>query len=354
MDYWLSCAKCGKSYPSSYRGQTCAVCGGILEVEYKGTVRKSIAGARSFWDLEPLLPKGEYKHFEVGMTKLMASHESSKLFFKLEFENPTRSFKDRGSVVEVAKAKEYGYNKIVCASTGNMAYSIAYYAKLYGIEASVFISRSANKDKLVDIKSTHDAELHMINGDFTRAQGDAEVYAKKSKAFLAGDYCYRKEGQATIAYELLVQRPSLKNIIVPVGNATLFSALFKAYALLQKARMVKELPKLIGVEAAGCPPIYNAMKHGSEIKYIRPHTYADAIAVGFPTYGSEAVYAVNQTGGMFMVVSDAQMKAQQEWFYNEYGIKIELASAAGIAAYRKLGKAIRNEETAIILTGANV
>ncbi|MGC8669981.1 MAG: threonine synthase [Candidatus Micrarchaeia archaeon] len=354
MEYVLKCTKCSKTYPSSYKSQTCDLCGGILEVIYDYKInRKVFENAQSFWDFEPLMPKGIYKHFELGMTKLIPSKERN-LFFKLEFENPTKSFKDRGSIIEVAKAKEYGYDSIACASTGNMAYSISYYAKLYGINSSVFISKGANKDKLINIKDTHDAELHLINGDFTKAQRDAELYAKKNNAFLGGDYCYRKEGQATIAYEMFMQRPSLSNIIVPVGNATLFSALYKAYAMLKKAHIVKTVPRLIGVEAENCSPIYNAIKSNSSIKYTKPRTLADAIAVGMPTYGDQAIEAVNNTEGLFVTVSDKEMAASQEQFYMEYGIKIELAAAAGIAASKKLSRTIKNEETAIILTGANI
>jgi len=353
MDYDLKCINCGRVYNSKYRNQVCEACGGLLEVIYKGHAsRKFFEGVQSFWDFEPLMPKGAYRHFELGMTKLIKSNYNGA-FFKLEFENPTGSFKDRGSAIEVAKAKEYGYKYIACASTGNMAYSISYYAKLYGIEASVFISKGANKDKLIDIKSTHDAELHLINGDFTKAQVDAAAYAKRNGAFLAGDYCYRKEGQSTIAYELYMQNPSISNIIIPVGNATLFSALYKAYSTIKKLGIINSIPKLIGVEAKGCAPIYNAITHNSNIKYEKPKTYADAIAVGFPTYGNEAIEAVKRTGGMFITVSDNDMSKEQERFYAGYGIMIELAAASGIAAYAKLRKSLKGS-TAIILTGANI
>ncbi len=355
MDYKLKCLACGAEYDQSYSSQLCSKCGGILEVIYRGAkALGKIKGAQSFWDFEPALPKGSYKHFEVGMTKLIKAKNTQNLFFKLEVENPTRSFKDRGSVVEVAKAKEYGYDEIVCASTGNMAYSTAYYAKLYGINATVFISRGANKDKLIDIKSTKDADLHMINGDFTKAQRDAEEYAKRNDSFLGGDYCYRKEGQGTIAYELFIQRPSLKNIIVPVGNATLFSALYKAYSMLKEAHITDEIPRLIGVEASGCSPIFSAIKRSSGIKYTKPRTFADAIAVGLPTYGEQAIEATRETGGTFVTVSDSEMARQQELFYKEYGIIIELAAAAGIAAYSKLQSSFKKEETAIIISGGNV
>jgi threonine synthase len=355
MEYMLRCLTCGTTYSSSYPSQVCNKCGGITEVIYKNQdMSISIKGAESFWDFERLLPKGKYKHFELGMTKLIRAKDNPKLFFKLEFENPTGSFKDRGSAIEVAKAKEYGYDEIVCASTGNMAYSIAYYAKLYGINATVFISKGANKDKLIDIRSTHDAQLHLINGDFTKAQREAEEYAKRHGAFLGGDYCYRKEGQSTIAYELFLQRPSLKNIIVPVGNATLFSAFYKAYMLLKKFNYISSIPRLIGVEASKCAPILSALEHNSQIKYTKPRTFADAIAVGMPTYGNQAIDAVHATNGMFVAVSDVEMAEQQEVFYKEYGIVIELAAAAGIAAYKKLSNSIKISDTAIVISGSNV
>ncbi len=358
MDYVLKCRNCGTKYLASYKSQICRRCGSILEVEYKKAAKelKKLPSAKSFWDLEPLLPNGRYGHFAVGMTKLVPSNEKDSLFFKFEFENPTHSFKDRGSVIEVAKAKEYGFDRIVCASTGNMAYSISYYAKLYGIDATVFISKGANKDKLIDIKSTHDAELHLINGDFTAAQKEAERYAQRNGAFLSGDYCYRKEGQSTIAYELYLQARDAKNIIIPVGNATLFTAIYKAYAQMKAAGLVGAIPRLFGVEASGCAPIYKAAKSATGIKYEKPKTFADAIAVGFPTYGDEAIEAARISKGEFVTVTDKDMKANQEKIYIEYGIKIELAAAAGLAAYKKLCREgrIGNEKTVALLSGSNI
>ncbi|MGC8648593.1 MAG: threonine synthase [Candidatus Micrarchaeia archaeon] len=358
MNYALRCKQCGIEYASSFEKQTCERCGGILEVIYhekQGEARK-LTYAKGFWDFEPLLPNGKYKHFAVGMTKIVPSNDNDNLFFKFEFDNPTHSFKDRGSVIEVAKAKEYGFDKIACASTGNMAYSISYYAKLYGIEATVFISKGANRDKLIDIKSTHDAELHLINGDFTAAQKEAERYAQRNDAFLGGDYCYRKEGQSTIAYELFLQARDAKNIIVPVGNATLFTALYKAYTRMKTAGLISTMPRLFGVEASGCSPLYKAAKNATEIKYEKPKTFADAIAVGFPTYGSEAIEAARLSKGEFITVSDKEMRSSQQEIYKEYGVKVELASAAGLEAYEKLCKrnTIGKEQTVIILSGSNI
>jgi len=353
MEYSLRCLSCGSVFPYSSK-QVCPKCGGILEVEYKDNAHADFPSKpKSFWSFESLMPNGKYRHFELGMTKLIESTEPG-LYLKLEFENPTRSFKDRGSAIEVAKAKEYGYDKIVCASTGNMAYSISYYAALYGLDAVVFISRGANKDKLFDIRQTHDAELHLINGDFTAAQAYAEEYAEKNRAFLAGDYCYRKEGQSTIGFELAAQAQDLSNIIMPIGNGTLFSGVYKAYERMKEMRNSKvKIPRLIGVQADGCAPVAKAFKEGVEVKYAKPATAADAIAVGYPSYGMQVLRAVKDTNGTIVTVSDKAMRIEQERFYNEYGIKVELAAVASIAAYRKLARKLKGK-TAALITGANL
>ncbi|MGC8628861.1 MAG: threonine synthase [Candidatus Micrarchaeia archaeon] len=348
MEYKLRCLSCGAVYERSLKSQICPKCKGLLEVEYTG--KEEMHKAKSFWDFEPLLPKGYYVHYDLGFTNLIESKESKDLLLKLEFLNPTGSFKDRGSVIEVAKAKEYGYKKVVCASTGNMAYSLSYYARLYGIKATVFISKSANKNKLFDIKSTHGAELHLIEGDFTEAQKEALAYSIAHNAFLTGDYCYRKEGQSTIAFELFSQDPEISNVIMPIGNGTLFSAVYKAYARLVRMGLLKKVPRLIGVQASLAAPIVHA--RGKSITYEKPRTKADAIAVGLPTYGQQVLSAVKATQGFLVTVSDKEMIAWQSRFFKEYGRAAELAGVASLAAYQKVKNKLKGKSVALI-TGAN-
>jgi threonine synthase len=346
MDYYLKCTKCGEVYNRHYDGQTCGKCGGLLEVVYKGKLPK-IAGAYSFWDFKPILPKGIYKEFEVGLTKTIKGKEEG-LYLKLEIENPTHSFKDRGSVIEVAKAHEYGYDEIVCASTGNMAYSLAYYAKAYGIKAKIFVSKNVSKDKMEYIRKTHDANVTKVDGDFSLAQKHAEKYAKRRNVFLTGDYCYRKEGQKTIAYELNWHK--FDNIIVPVGNATLISGILKAIVEMKASGSIKKVPKVIGVESESCKPLYDAFKSG-KLKYEKPNTIADAIAVGYPTFGMQAIELLKKLGGYMVTVSDKEMESEQNLFYQDYGLVAELAGVASLAAYKKLKP---KGKTVAIISGANV
>ncbi|MGC8649199.1 MAG: threonine synthase [Candidatus Micrarchaeia archaeon] len=352
MDYKLKCIKCGKEFDSSYKGQLCDSCNSILYIEYiKANKRSKLEFNGSFWDLEDMLPKAKYKHYMLGATPLIPSLNNSNLLLKLETANPTHSFKDRGSIVELAKAQEYGYNEVVCASTGNMAYSIAYYAKLAGIRAKIFISKNASKDKVRDIRETHDADIEHVDGDFTKAQKLAERYAKEHNVFLAGDYGYRREGQRTIGFELAFQARNIDYIFTPVGNATLISGLIKAWLEMLDMKIIKKIPKIVGVEASLSAPLYKAFINNEKVKYVSPKTKADAIAVGYPTFGDEVLENLRGINGSIMTVTDKEMQIEQNRFYREYGQIAELAAVASIVAYRKLkpkGKAVA------IISGGNI
>ena len=331
-----------------FRQQLCDNCGGILEVDYHGTPNVKILH-KDFWSYEPLLPKGEYKHYKLGNTTLLPSVEKD-LFLKLEMENPTKSFKDRGSVVEVAKALEYGYDEVVCASTGNMAYSVAYYAKLGGIRSAIFVSKNANWLKIRNIRETRDADIHRVDGDFTEAQRRAINYARRKGAFLVGDYGYRKEGQKTLIYEVIAELPDVKNILIPVGNATLFSAAYKGLTELRRYGLSRSMVRLIAVQASLTNPLAVAFRTGKRVKYQQPLTDAGAIAVGYPTYGEQAIEGLGATGGTVVDVADEEMEEERKSFYREYGLQVEMAGVASMAAFRKAS--LKGKSVAVI-SGAN-
>ncbi len=353
MKYSLKCTTCQEKYAQTYKSQICKKCHGVLEVVYTSRPEGFGFGVSSFWGYRHFLPDSDsYREYEVGFTKLIKSRENKKLFLKLELQNPTRSFKDRGSVIELAKAEEYGYKNIVCASTGNMAYSLAYYAKLYGIKTTVYISDNANKDKIRNIKETNDAEIIKVRGDFTTAQKLAEKHSITKRAFLTGDYCYRKEGQKTIVYEIMEQMKGVQNVIVPIGNATLFSGMLESFKEIKDSGLRVRIPKLIGVQSSLCSPFYDAVESGGTIKYKVPKTDADAIAVGLPTFGNQALSYMKELDAKVMTVTDAEMKKEQKLFYEKYGVIAELAGVAPIAAFKKLE--LEDEETIAIITGGNV
>jgi threonine synthase len=340
---------CGLKYQMGYKSQICK-CGGILEVNYKSRIK--IPKSESFWDYQDCLPTSKYKRLMLGGTRMLEADEKN-LILKLELYNPTRSFKDRGSVIEAAKAREYGYKTLAVASTGNMAYSLSYYSKIYEIKAHVFISKSASRDKIYNIMKTHDAVLHKVNGDFSNAQAEAILYARKNSAFLAGDYCYRKEGQKTLAYEIITQCENVRQIIVPVGNATLISGIYKGLCEMKASGNISSLPRLIAVQAEKCAPLAKAFNNNSRIVYEKPRTAADAIAVGMPTFGNQAIEAIRNTKGMALTITEKEMVKRQQQLYEKYGILAELASSAVLAAYYKMQNTEKGKTVAII-SGGNV
>ena len=341
MSYHLECLACETRLSMDYPRQLCSKCGGMLEVVYAHAPKvKELR--KAFWSYEPFLPDSEYKHYKLGCTTLLPAKEEN-LFLKLELENPTKSFKDRGSVVEVAKALEYGYDEVVCASTGNMAYSVAYYAKLAGISATIFVSKNANWLKIRDIRETRDANIIRVDGDFTEAQRRAINYTRRRKAFLTGDYGYRKEGQKTLLYEVVAELPSVKNVLVPVGNATLLSATYKAAVELKEVGVLAKLPRLIAVQASLTDPLVVAFNTDRKVRYQKPVTDAGAIGVGYPTYGDQAVGGIRATNGTAVDVTDQEMEVERKAFYREYGLQAEMAGVASMAAFRKIdleGKSI--------------
>jgi threonine synthase len=315
-------------------GQLCTKCGGILEVVYP-RLAKVRSLKKDFWSYEAFLPDSEYRHYKLGNTTLLKAREED-LFLKLELENPTQSFKDRGSVVEVAKALEYGYDEVVCASTGNMAYSVAYYAKLGGIAATIFVSRNANWLKIRNIRETRDANIIKVDGDFTEAQRRAIGYTKRREAFLTGDYGYRKEGQKTLLYEVIAELPKVRNILVPVGNATLLSATYKAATELKRTGLLGALPRLIAVQASLTNPLVAAFNRNRKVRYQKPLTEAGAIGVGYPTYGDQAIEGIRATKGTAIEVTDQEMEVERKAFYREYGLQAEMAGVATLAAFRRI------------------
>jgi len=342
--------KCREKYESSFPSQICSNCDSLLNVVYDEKKKFSYTKENSFWSYEAFMPDYDYKHLDAGSTNVVIADEYG-LYFKVESTNPTGSFKDRGSVIELNKALEYGYKEVVCASTGNMAYSIAHYSKILGISAKVFISKHANRDKVKLIRGTHDADITEIDGDFTDAQNEAIKYSKKNNAFLTGDYCYRKEGQKTAIFEAMHDLKSVDTIILPVGNATLLAGALEAVKYMKQSNAIKQIPKVIGVEAEGAKPLYTAFKSGMRITREMPNTTADAIAVGFPTFGEESIKLLKELGGDMIAVSDKEMQEEADKLKELYNIQAELGGAASVAAYRKLSP---EGKTIALISGGNI
>ncbi len=285
----------------------------------------------SHWKYAPFLPlpsNGKIISMQEGGTTLLPSIGRKNTFFKLEYENPTGSFKDRGSTVEISHAHADAYKKVVCASTGNMGASIAAYAARAGIQATIFVPSHVPPNKLKQIKS-YGAKLIHVKGSYADALHKTwEVANKDSGIMLTGDYPLRMEGQKTIGFEIVeqVKGKRIDNVIVPIGNGTLIAALHASFVQMRHAGMLKQIPRLVGVQATNCSPLAQAWeKKSMRFSPVKnPHTMAGAIECGNPVYGLEALMAVHQTKGKILSVSESRLAqaklslARKEGLYSEY------------------------------------
>ncbi len=287
----------------------------------------------------PVPENGEIISLNEGSTTLLESAHAKGVHYKLEYENPTGSFKDRGSTVEISHAKNDHYQKVICASTGNMGASVSAYAARAGIEATICVPHHVPENKLKQIQS-YGAKLIQVKGDYQAAlKRTWEIAAKDKKHMLTGDYPLRMEGQKTIAFEVVEQLNGKvpDQILVPIGNGTLITALHAAFVEMKQAKKVKKFPKLIGIQAANCSPLFDAWKnHTMRFSPMKnPKTIAGAIECGNPVYGLEALMSVKQTGGKILSVSENDMKKAKLSLARKEGLYAEYSGAAVQAALEK-------------------
>ncbi len=301
------------------------------------------------------LPRGGVENIvsmNEGHTSLFESAHRKNVFFKLEYENPTGSFKDRGTTVEISHAKANGFKKVVCASTGNMGASVSAYAARAGIEATICVPRHVPENKMKQILA-YGAKLIHVDGDYNEALKKTWEIASRNKGYmLTGDYPLRMEGQKTIAFELVEQLNGKvpDQIIVPVGNGTLLTALHAAFFQLWKKKKITRFPKLIGVQAEKCAPLVEAFEKKTIHFRVKknPHTCAGAIECGNPIYGQETLGCVHETQGKMLAVSEKRMReaklelARAEGLYTEY---------SGAAAYAALCDHAWKGVTVVLLCG---
>jgi threonine synthase len=273
-----------------------------------------------------------------GNTPLIPAKNNKDYLFKYEGVNPTCSFKDRGSTVEITKAKELGIKEVACASTGNMGASVATYCARAGIKSTIYVPLFATKEKLAQMKAAG-AAIAKIKGTYDDAVDKTKEMRIKKHVYLTGDYAYRGEGEKSVGFEIIDQLewqiPDY--IVVPVGNATLISSTFKAVNEFKEVGLINKIPKIVGVQASGCSPLVDAFNSNKEIKPVaKPKTVATAIACGNPVDGLKALDALKKSKGSAVKVTDNEILSARKELGNE-GIWAEPSGAVSYAGAKKLG-----------------
>ncbi len=312
----------------------------------------------------PFMPIKNYENFislSDGATPLIRSRKLGKklgvtLYFKYEGQNPTGSFKDRGSALDVTMARELEAKAITVASTGNMAASCACYAAAAGIPCFVFVPEGAPPSKLAQVIS-YGGKIVQVKGSFNDAVNLAEKVAEKLGFYLAGDYAFRVEGQKTAVFEIIdqlfYQVPDM--IIVPMGCGTNIASYGKGLAQYKQLGLIDKLPQLVGSQAEGVSPIVQSFKKGQDFitPFTKTNTISSAIAIGNPLDGTKALKAIRDTKGTAIAVNDKETLEAQYELAKEEGLFVESSSATSYATLKKLvnERSLAGKTIVCVLTG---
>ncbi|GMR68594.1 MULTISPECIES: threonine synthase [Bacillus] len=272
-----------------------------------------------------------------------------QLYGKYEGANPTGSFKDRGMVMAVAKAKEEGSEAIICASTGNTSASAAAYAARLGMKCVIVIPEGKIAHGKLAQAVAYGAEIISIEGNFDDAlKAVRNIAAEEPITLVNSVNPYRIEGQKTAAFEICDQLQSAPDVLaIPVGNAGNITAYWKGFCEYEKEKGYKK-PRIHGFEAEGAAAIVK----GHVIE--EPETIATAIRIGNPASWSYAVEAAEQSHGEIDMVSDEEilhayrLLAKSEGIFAEPGSN---ASLAGVIKHVQSGKIKKGETVVAVLTG---
>lgn len=350
----IICPVCRTTYRRSPVRVRCS-CGGNLEY-IQGKRRRTVAGPFRHARYLDFFPVKRLVTLDEGGTPLVRGANLERLlklpftlFFKNEFQNPTGSFKDRGSAVEIAKALEVGAKEVVVASTGNMGASVAAYAGLAGLKCTVLLPELASKTKLWQIIS-YGARVIRTKGEYADAAERAESMASK-KRFLCGDYLYRREGTKSVGFEIAEQQDA-EYVVCPIGNGNLISAIWKAFTEFRSLKKTKR-PRLIGVQAQGCDPVVKGMVTGKVTPITHPDTIASAIECGDPLDGWKALRALQESRGWGVPVSDPSLLKARDLLARHEGIFAEPAGAAPLAGLLKAKKQIPRGSRVVLIIGGH-
>ena len=352
----LICRECGSTYPSEAR-YSCEFCFGPLETSYdlaaaKGVVtRESIeAGPNSMWRYGALLPDPGEAPVDLGAgwtplrrsTRLAEVLGVRELWLKDDTRNPTGSFKDRVVSVALSSARRLGFTTAACASTGNLATSVAAHAAFIGWPSITIIPADLEKSKI--------AMTAIFGGTVLGVEGSYDDVNRLCIELVAEhpDWAfanvnmrpYYAEGSKTLAYEIAEQLGwrTPDQVVVPVASGSQLTKVAKGFKEFIELGLIDgDAPILFGAQAAGCSPIATAFANGAEvITPQRPNTIARSLAIGNPADGPYVLDELRQHGGDCGSVSDDEVLECMGLLARTEGIFAETAGGVTIASLRQM------------------
>jgi threonine synthase len=376
----LVCRGCGAEYPLAAQ-HACYECFGPLEVGYDRAALARVtradieAGPRNIWRYAGLLPAGREPDTRItlnpGLTPLVAAPAlaaelglRAPLWVKDDSANPTHSFKDRVVSVALTAARGLGFTRFACASTGNLANSVAAHAARAGARSIVFIPGDLEQGKVVTT-AVYGGELVAVDGsydDVNRLCAElVETDEFADTAFVNVNVRpYYAEGSKTLGYEVAEQLgwriPA--QVVIPMASGELLTKVDKAFSELVEIGLA-EAPadawRVFGAQSAGCNPIAAALHAGrDQIVPVKPIGIAKSLNIGDPAAGAYALEAVRRTGGWMEYADDDEIRDGIRILARTTGVFAETAGGVTVAVLRKLvagGRLDPEAETVVFNTG---
>jgi threonine synthase len=372
----LRCKECERTGELT-AAYVCEYCFGPLEVVYDmeriaaRVTRESIAaGPPSLWryrDFLPCSPDDPTAGLPSGMTplvrapRLAAALGLRDVWVKNDTANPTHSFKDRVVSVALEKAKQLGFEVVACASTGNLANSVAAHASAHGLESYVFVPADLEEQKIV-ATAIYGTTLLAVDGNYDDVNRLCmEIASDRPWAFVNVNVRpYYSEGSKTLAYEVAEQLgwrlPD--RCIVPIASGSLYTKVNRGFRDLIETGLVEDtgrLPVMNGAQSAGCGPVATAWEKDLDfVSPVRPDTIAKSLAIGNPADGVFALDVARRTGGSISSVTEEEILQGIELLARTTGIFTETAGGVTTAVLAKLaaaGEIDPDERVVVYITG---
>jgi threonine synthase len=370
----LKCRECGKAYPAEPL-HVCEFCFGPLEVDYDyDAIAATISrdrisrGPNSLWRYIDLLPveKEATVGLHGGFTPMIRAHRLGEtlgldeLYLKNDTVNhPTLSFKDRVVAVALTRAKEFGFDTVACASTGNLANAVSAHAAQAGLKCFVFIPYDLESAKVLGNLIYHPTVV-AVEGTYDDVNRlCSEIAGEYRWAFVNINIRpYYAEGSKTLAFETAEQLGwrAPDQVVVPIASGSLLTKIWKGLKEFERVGLISDVKtKVNGAQAAGCSPVATAFAEGRDfIKPVKPKTLAKSLAIGNPADGFYALRTARETGGVIDMVSDDDIVAGIHLLAQTEGVFAETAGGVTIAVLKKLvarGAIGRRDVTVAYITG---
>ena len=367
------CKECSREYPLSPMN-VCDFCFGPVEVQYdydaieKAVTRESIqAGPHSMWRYAEFLPVDGSNPVDLnaGFTPLVKADRLGKLlglnnlYLKNDSVNPTFSFKDRVVAVASTAARDFGFDTIACASTGNLAGSVAAHAAKAGMKGFVFIPADLEIGKVIGA-AIYGPTMVAVKGNYDDVNRLCSEIADQYRwAFVNINVRpFYSEGSKTLGYEVAEQLGwrTPEHAVIPSASGSMFTKIWKGFNEFHRVGLIdKPKTKMHMAQPIGSSPIVTAYDEGTkEIRPIRPQTIAKSLAIGNPADGYYGLNVIEETGGTAHAVPDEIIIESMQMLAETEGIFTETAGGVTIGVLRALaqeGTIKPDELTVAYITG---